>query len=576
MENQESGSPQVAAVAVASPPRARATGWLQVGVFLTVLFGYLLGDSHTPPYNDSKHIYTVAESIVYRHNLAIPVPGGVMYAQHPFFTSAIHVPGVVLRRLVTKSSPNLDHLVKPLSSHLGSQVMCALGCLVLFRLLVYLGISLLAASLCTLAFAFGTFLPIYARTAWSEGLQAACFMGFYSALLRVNDQPGPRTGFWFGLWVGLLINAKYVFVLVLPGSLLFLAYFAWQRRQWRDLLRAAAWSALPGAFLLAVVLWYNWARTGVSTNSGYPTVAGLTQTVFREQVLFGLWSYCFSFGKSIFLYDPPLLLSVLAIPLLLRQRSSALWAFVLTAGPIVYLYSKFIYWSGDWCWGPRYILFVVGPLLVPAAFLLDRCVRNRRRIALALCAVVLLLGVGVQVVGGSQYWDAYIRVSKGLQSRWLGIPNRTGALTPDRGGICDPCFEDFYARNYTPAFQPIEAQWWILRHHLLAHPWSVAALDSPILRYTTLDFPELKRWYDDPPWDWWKLDFTGRYRRAGNWIFSVFLTGLLVGLGLWGRCLYLARERCAVAVKSDVHQLWDGARVLAMLLLGGIRRRLGR
>jgi len=540
----------------APQPCPRASGWLQAGVFLTVLFGYLLGEGRTPPYNDSKQIYTVAESIVYRGNVAIPVPGGTMYAQQAFLTSAIHVPGVALRKLITTASPALDRLVRPMTSHVGSQVMCAIGCFVLFRLLVHLGISLLAASLCTLAFAFGTFLPIYGRTAWSEGLQAACFMGFYSALLRVNADPGRRSGLWFGLWVGLLINCKYVFVLVLPGAVLFLGYHAWQRRQWRGLLQAAAWSVLPGAFFLAVILWYNWARTGVSTNSGYPTVAGLSQTVFREHLLYGLWSYFFSFGKSIFLYDPPLLLSVLAIPLVIRSNRGTLWAFVLTAGPIVYLYSRFVYWSGDWCWGPRYILFMVGPMLVPAAFLVDKYVRSGKKIALCFCVLMVAVGALVQVVGASQYWDAYIRVSKGIQSRWLGAPNRSGALTPDRSGICDPCFEDFYARNFTPAFQPIEAQWWILKHHVLSHPWPVAAADSPLLRYTAIDFPEMRRWYEDPPWDWWKLDFVGRYKTAGNIILAVFLIGLALGLFFWCRGVYLGWESFPPSAGFERKELW--------------------
>jgi hypothetical protein len=86
----------------------------------------------------------------------------------------------------------------------------------------------------------------------------------------------------------------------------------------------------------------------------------------------------------------------------------------------------------------------------------------------------------VQVVGASQYWDHFIRFSRTAQVQWLGGPNRAGALTADKGGACDPCFEDFYARNYTPAFQPIDTQWWILKHHLLSDPWPVAAADMPL------------------------------------------------------------------------------------------------
>ena len=403
--------------------------WLCAGVFLAVLFAYFVGESRTPPYNDSKFIYTVAESIVYRNSIDIPVPGGVLKAQHPLLPSAIHVPGVLLRKAIAKGDPALDRLVKPMTSHLGTQVMVALGCLVFFRLLLHLGISLGASSLGTVALAFATFLPVYSRTSWSEALQAACFIGFFSAFIRLKDNACRKTGLWFGGWTGMLVNSKYAFVLVLPGAMLFLAYHAWRGKKLRRLVAALAWPVIPGAFFLVVILWYNWARTGSLTNSGYPTLAGLSETVFRESLFVGLWSYFFSFGKSIFLYNPPLVLSVLALPLVSRRHAAFLWALLLTAGPLVCLYSKFVFWSGDWCWGPRYLLFVVPPMLIPAVFLLDEALRERKRIVLAACAAVFLLGVSVQVVGASQYWDHFIRFSKNAQIRWLGNPNRSGALT---------------------------------------------------------------------------------------------------------------------------------------------------
>ena len=126
-------------------PRTASLG-VQAGLFLTILFAYFLGEGRTPPYNDSKHIYTVAESMVYRKDIAIPVPGGKFYAPQPFLTSVIHVPGVFIRWAITKANPAVDKLVKPMTSHLGSQLVSAMGCLVLFRLLLHLGISLGAAS----------------------------------------------------------------------------------------------------------------------------------------------------------------------------------------------------------------------------------------------------------------------------------------------------------------------------------------------------------------------------------------------------------------------------------------------
>jgi hypothetical protein len=515
-----------------------ASGWLQAGIFLTILFAYLVGEGRTLPYIDSKQVYDVAESIVYRGSVKIPVGGGFSYATHPFLPSAIHVPGAALRYAIARNNPELDKIVKPITSHFGSEVMAALGCLVFFRLLLYLGVTAAAASLGTLVLAFGTLLPIYARTAWSEACQATCFIGFYAALLRLRGAPARRTGLWFGLWTGMLVNSKYLFALVLPGALLFLAYEAWRRRKVRLFLVGSLWSIPTGAIFLALMVWYNWARTGDSSSTGYPTISGLVASVFRENILFGLWSQFFSLGKNIFFYSPPLVLAVLALPHTARTRAAALWALVLTAGPVLCLYGKFVYWSGDWCWGPRYLLFLIPALMVFATLYLDQSLRARRRLLLAAWGGIFLVGAWVQLAGASQYWDHFIRVSKSVQTEWLGGPNRKGAYVPEMHGQCDPCFEDFYARTYTPAFQPIEAHSWFLWHHLKSDPWQVAAQDMPLKRYTSLDFSSVQRWYEQSPWDWWKLSFVGRYRKTGNLLLAILVIGLCGGVVLWGRGLW--------------------------------------
>jgi hypothetical protein len=147
--------------------------------------------------------------------------------------------------------------------------------------------------------------------------------------------------------------------------------------------------------------------------------------------------------------------------------------------------------------------------------------------------VTFVIGAWVQLAGASQYWDHFIRVSKEVQGLWLGNPNRSAALVADRHGQCDPCFEDYYARTYTPAFQPIEAHSWCLWHHLMSDSWAVAAQDMPIRRYTNLDFAILQSWYEHTPWDWWKLSFVGRYKAAGNVLLAVFVVGLCGGSAVW-------------------------------------------
>ena len=43
----------------------------------------------------------------------------------------------------------------------------------------------------------------------------------------------------------------------------------------------------------------------------------------------------------------------------------------LTALPVVLLYSRLLFWAGDYAWGPRYLVFLAPLLLLPAALLLE-------------------------------------------------------------------------------------------------------------------------------------------------------------------------------------------------------------
>jgi hypothetical protein len=530
-----------AEVTVSAPVPQTGTGtanrWIQVGLCLTILFAYLLGDGRTPPNDDARQIYGVAESIVYRHTIRLPDGYGAVFASHPFLTSAIHVPATAVRWALARNDPDLDRILRPLASHFGGIVVATLGCLVFFRLLVHLGISPLTASLVSVVLAFGTFLPIYGRSPMSEAFQATAFIGFYSALLRIWQDPRRKTGLWLGFWAGMLVGSKYVLVLALPGALVFLGHKAWRDRRVRDYLRAGIWSLPTGVCFLAEILWYNWARTGTSTGTGYPAATALADTAFRENLLFGLWSQFFSLGKNVFFYNPPLVLAVVALPCVARTHKNCLWSLILTASPVLCLLGKFLYWSGDWCWGPRYLLFLVAPLLVLACLHLEERQPCKRRLLIAGWIGLFAIGAWVQVAGASQYWDHYIRVSKQIQSLWLGYPDRTGAQATDRKGECDPCFEDEYARTYTPAFQPIEAHAWYLWHHLKSDSWTVAAKDVPIRRYTTLNFAILRWWYENAQWDWWKLNFVGRHKATGNVLLAVFIIGLCAGSAIWIRGL---------------------------------------
>src|SRR5262249_52332265 len=162
--------------------------------------------------------------------------------------------------------------------------------------------------------------------------------------------------------------------------------------RWRELVGAFAWAAAPLVPFVFMMLLYNWVRWGALLNFGYDTKGATT----GERTLWGLWGLLFSPGKSVLLYSPPLLLSLWALPRLSHGMSSLLWLLVATVGPVLLLNAGLLYWSGDYAWGPRYLVFAVPALLVPGALVIEDALARapgwRRRAALA--------GVGATLAAG--------------------------------------------------------------------------------------------------------------------------------------------------------------------------------
>ena len=516
----------------------------QLGLVLTLFSLTLLVGSREPPWNDARQIHEVAESLVERGSVAVLTPttlahGGRFYALHPLLPSLIHVPGALAARVMVSLWPRDEWTIRAMTSHLGPALLGALCCLLFAQLCVELGVRGRVASLAAILLGCATMVAVYARTPWSEITQAAAFAGFFLWLVRACRAPGRRAALWLGVWAGLLVNAKAVFVLALPGAALFLAASLARTHGRPAVLRLLGWAALGALPFALLFLWYNHARTGSLFDTGY-ALPGQTGRAYDEALLTGLYGLFLSLGKSVFLYSPPLIASAFALPHAWRTRPRAwLVALLATAGPVVVLYAKSSFWSGDWCWGPRYLLFLVPAALLPLVFAFDDALAlpARRRLALGVGGLVLAAGLAVQILGIAFYWDHFIRVAQEARLRWLGTPDRRGAVAADRDGACDPCFEDFYQHQWLPAFQPIEGHLWLLRHRSVGprrDSWQEAEADAPWRRYTTLQL-DIAKSYGRVRLDWWFYDFYGHLHRTGVGLLAVMIFGLGASASFWWR-----------------------------------------
>ncbi|MGD0837293.1 MAG: hypothetical protein ABSB49_11695 [Polyangia bacterium] len=498
--------------------------WLFGAVFCL----YLFSTSRERPWGDATPVWEVADNIAHSHTLYAKtrwpqgLPNGKdghLYGLAPLLQSLVHVPGAALQRALVKHFPAYWQILWRFTSHLAPTVLGTLGCVMLFGLCRQLGMAPIPAAATALAFAWCTSVWVYARYPYSETLQLVCFTGFFAKLLDCRQRPTWRQATLLGLWAGLLVNAKPVFLLSGLGGGLFLA---WElRRNRRALVLVAAVSLATSVPLGAIYLYYNYLRWNSIFATGYGIAFAGTGVstpvgILHESPLVGLYGMFLSPGKSIFLYSPPLLLALYALPRFIRRLRHVALAILLTVLPGLYVHAQMISWAGDFAWGPRYMTFALGVLMLPAGFLLEDWLRIgprlRRRAAIAACALVCAAGAGVTYLGNAIYWDHYIRIAEEAAQFWLGTPNNRGDGISTPNMPCPVCFETIYSLQWLPPFQHIVGNYWLLPHLTNNDNWMVAERDAPWRRYTNLQI-DIHKSYARARVDWWFVEYRHTFPR---------------------------------------------------------------
>jgi len=478
-------------------------------VFVGFLCLYVLTATRTVPFGDATPMWEAARNLVQHGSFAISQPwpvnspvgrGGHYYPVAALLACLVHVPGALLQSLLERVAPAGARSTIAFTSQLAPLALGALLPTLSFGMYRRLGYERRQVAVMTLLLGAGTSVLVYAHRPYSEIVQAVCFVFFFDALLRAEREPTPRALLRLGLAAGLLLNAKNVYVACFPGGCL-LVGARWRGQ--RDVLRRGlAWASagfLPG---LLAFLAYNQLRWGSPLASGYG--GAVTAGFWRENILVGLWGQLLSPGKSVLLYSPPLLLALLGARRFVARRRAVAAAVALTVGPIVLIYARYIFWSGDWAWGPRYLLFALPVSMLPIAEWMSPqesqrpAARGRAgRIALVAAGAA---GLFVQLLGTAFDWSDFTKISMDAQHAWLGRPDVSG--TPTAPAPCFSCFEHLYPLQWLPPMQPIRGQWWLLRHKLAGDDWRAAEADAPWKVYTSLTL-NIRDSYDAAALDWW-------------------------------------------------------------------------
>jgi len=129
-----------------------------------------------------------------------------------------------------------------------------------------------------------------------------------------------------------------------------------------------------GGFII-ICGWYNYMRFGSVFESGYSLVAATVlggHGMFESAPLPTLAAMLFSPGKSIFLYNPVLMLLPVCIWSFYRRHKTVALAIIAVIISNFAFYSFSTTWAGDYAWSIRYQVPVLPFLILPLVSLFSR------------------------------------------------------------------------------------------------------------------------------------------------------------------------------------------------------------
>jgi hypothetical protein len=151
-----------------------------------------------------------------------------------------------------------------------------------------------------------------------------------------------------------------------------------------------------GSFVV-VAAWYNYIRFGSVFETGYalstPTSLG-GHSLFESSPLPTLAAMLFSPGKSIFLYNPVLLLSVSCVWGFYRRHRIVALAVLLAIVVNFVFHSFFTAWAGDYAWSVRYQVPVLPFLVLPMAHLFNS---NLKAFTRKLVVLLIMISALIQL-----------------------------------------------------------------------------------------------------------------------------------------------------------------------------------
>lgn len=339
---------------------------IHILLFLFVFIAYILITGGNFWEYDSFSVYKTSKSIIDHGNFQIDCfwgekgLGNRCYSKYGVFMSVAIIPFYLLEKIFLEFFKSKFFYVGFFPS-LTNCFATALLSVLFFEYLSKMNFSKRISVVGTLLFSFATFLPAYTKTLFAEPLYTLLIYSCLYILFFSNQSK--KILIFAGFLFGLAFITKITALIIFP-CLLFTLYFK-QTSKIKFLI-----FLVPIITIFAIFCIYNLFRFGNVFNTGYYGIG------FGESIIRGLYLFFVSPGKSLFLYQPIIILFVFGIRKFYHEQKIVFIILGMLLVIHVIFYSIYSFQTGEWAWGPRF-LYTILPFFMICTIYFLRDLKNR-------------------------------------------------------------------------------------------------------------------------------------------------------------------------------------------------------
>jgi len=367
-------------------------------------------------------------------------PNGRTYASHEFGNSLFLLPVAGLNIALEKAlAGRYDErrigFVTGFAMSLMPVVYCAMTVALFYAMLrTSFEKSIATALACSVALAFCTFVWTYSRNLF-DGVLCMCLLTGAMLSMMQFGRTG-RTGYFLVAMAlcGFGIVTRLTMALLLAAFGIYLAMVFWKDR--KRLIRLVVMGA---AELAPFALWqtyYNHLRTGHWLISPVMSDQYAAHNGLTGNLAVGVSGLLFSPGRSIFVYVPLALLSVVCFRRFMAgYPCEAIFAAALS-GMWLIIHSKMAaIWNGDWDWGPRHFVTIAPVLVLPASVCWEWMQEGLWRRILLRCALAWGAILSASSIVGNWHFREALAIAQGRRDAMIWSLSGGQALDMIEGAI---------------------------------------------------------------------------------------------------------------------------------------------